>query len=659
MGESESSVPIPPVTDKEELMGRIAESVTAKDSRTLQAYILEQRLPEPEQFWELTTLLAPCLTTENLEERPRFFTTVRRCLTHLSRHGKPKEMVLALLEMTEGFQDDALFITLLPCLQNALLQLPVKRGRSLELALDTLSCHIVAIPAPQNWNLEGEETKLLETDKTVQRFLNVVPAFIEFIQPFLEGSGSYEGEGSGRQWELRVLKKHLLQLLQHPLAFLDLRFNSKENVPKTYSREMAESVVNALTLVEKNFYRLLVQNPADGKTIFSNLRERTRENCAKTAEVEDTDMEAENSENERRASGAAGNQDSDNVEDDFSELSGACLAYLVQVEWLGQKCWPAVNSHSHLLQANLRYVYVLLTNVAHTAVYKGLALLSFYLDLLDNFSLTVDTLDDENYMPVVKAVITVMRFCPIRELRLSGLSVFKTFFTKMDCQGRYQLMNSVLASCEHAGVKAVVVGLVKDEIDTALKQSQSEGAEAKNAGEAASKPRVAGAKSSLQKAAEKAESLPIYFFNDKLKQLLTLATKLPAGAATDLLEESDLIMATLNLLRYLVLRDSCSSSLTGIWGMMTWLEKEYLSALRTGLDMSVGHYQLELNNLKSQSRSGGGEDIVSTVSVAGTQLPPMSQEQRTSVMHSALITFDMMKCVLARLEELIDQKRKA
>ena len=658
MGETECDVAIPPVTDKEELVGRIAESVTAKDSRTLQAYILEQRLPEPEQFWELTTLLAPCLTTENLEEKPRFFTTVRRCLTHFSRHGRPKEMVLAFLEVMEGFQDDALFVTLLPCLQNALLQLPVKRGRSLELALDTLSCHILAIPAPQNWNLEGEETKLLETDETVQRFLNVVPAFIEFMQPFLEGGGG-EGEGSGRQWELRVLKKHLLQLLQHPLAFLDLRFNSKEGVPRTYSRETAESVVQALTHVEKDFYRLLVLNPADGKTTFSNLREENRESSPENAEVEDTDMEAENSENERRASGAAGNQDSDSTEDEFSELSGACLAYLVQVEWLGQQCWPVVYSHSHLLHANLRYVHVLLTSAAHTAVYKGLALLSFYLDLLADFSLSVDSLDDENFMPVVNALITVMRFCPIRELRLSGLCVFKAFFTKLDCQGRYQLMNSVLASCEHAGVKAVVVGLVKNEIDSALKQMQSNQAGSKNNGEAASKPQaVVSGKHSLQKATENAESLPVYFFNDRLKQLLTLATKLSAGATTDLLEESDLIMATLNLLRYLVLRDSCSSCLTGIWSMVTWLEKDYLSALRTGLDMSVGHYQLELNNLKTQSHSGGGEGIMSTVSVAGTKLPPMTQEQRVSVMHSALTTFDMMKCVLARLSELIDQKRK-
>ena len=650
--EIDSDVAIPPVSDKEELIGRIAESVTAKDGRTLQAYILEQRLPEPQQFWELISLLAPCLTTENLEEKPHFFTTVRRSLAHFSRHGNPKEMVLAFLEQVEGFQDDALFITLLPCLQNALLQLPVKRGRSLELALDTLNCHIAAIPSPENCNLEGEEIKLLEMDETVRRFLNVLPPYLDFMQPFLEG-GCGEGDGSGRRWELKVLKKHLLQLLQHPLVFLDLRHNSKENSPKTYSRDIAESVVQCLTHVENNFLRLLLQNPAGGKTVHTGSK--NREESPSSADVEDTDMDAENIENERRAAGTVETGASEKVEDEFSELSGACLAYLVQVEWLGQTCWPVVHSSVHLLHANLSCVRILLTHPAYTAIYKGLALLSFRLDLIPDNGLSVDFLDDENAMPVINALISAMVYCPVRQLRLSGLSVFKTIFAKLECRAKHQLMKSVLASCEHAGVKGVVVGLLKNEIDTALKSLE------KNMGDDLRSNEVSEtSKRTGRNVAESRTQLCEYFLNDKLEQLFRVAAKLPEGAASDLLEQSDLIMAMLNLLRYLVLRDPRHASMTGVWGMMGWLEKDYLAALRTGLDMSVGHYQLELDNMtkNSKARSGDGTEIETSVSVAGSRLPPMSREQRLNVMHSALCTFDMMKCVLGRLSELIDQKMK-
>ncbi|XP_076449362.1 glomulin-like [Babylonia areolata] len=661
---TESDLAIPPVTDKEELLGRIAESVTAEDARTLQAYILEQRLPHPDQFWELTMLMAPCLTTENLTDKPQFFTTVRRCLVHFSRHGKPKEMVLAFLEQLEGFHDDARFICILPCLQNALLQLPVKRGRSLELALDTLSCHITAIPALQNLNLEGEEIKLLETDETVSRFLNVVPAFLDFIRPFLEGVSS-DGDGSGRQWELKVMKKHLLQLLQHPLSFLDLRFNPKERSPKTYSRETAETVVQCLTMIEKNFYRLLIQNPADGNSTFSDVVQKAKESSPSSADVEDIDMDEENRENERRALGVGEGKTEDNQEVMLSRMSAACLLYLVEVEGQGQQCWPAVLSAQHLLHASLPYVHLLLTTPTQTIVYKGLALLSFHLACITHFSLDADFLDDSNVMPVINALITVMRSCPIRELRVSALSVFRAFFPCLTCSGRYQLMKSILASCEHAGVKAVVVGMLKNEIDMALSKLQHAHAGVVN-NTITAKLELLGdstkSKDSTTVARKEAEVLSEYFFHNRLKQLLVLVTRLSDGAATDLLEESDMIMATLNLLRYLVLRDSRHSNQTGIWGMWGWLEEDYLSKVRVGLDMSVGHYQLELKSLTNKRPGGGGaqqqQEIEAAVSVAGMTLPPMTHEQRLNVMNSALTTFDMIKCVLARLCELIDLKGK-
>ncbi|KAL8577005.1 hypothetical protein ACOMHN_064107 [Nucella lapillus] len=708
----DSGFAIPPVTDKHELVGRIAESVAADDWRTLQAYILEQRLPDQDQCWELTAMMAPCLSTDNLQDKPQFFTTVRRCLTYFSRHGRPKEMVLAFLEQLEGFHhDDACLITLMPCLQNVLLQLPVKRGRSLELTLDTLGNHIKAIPAPRNWNLEGEEFKLLETDETVSRFLNVVPAFLDFMQPFLEGGGgSSQEDSSGRLWEVKILKKHLLQLFRHPLAFLDLRFSAKEPSPKTYSREIAENVVRCLTVVEKNFYRLLIQNPSEGVTTFRDAP-KTKENSPSCADdvVEDADMEEENRENERRAlEGGEGeeSEESNGEEEDFSMTSAACLLYLTEVEGQGQQCWPAVMSVEHLLHSSLPYARLLLANPAHTAVYKGLSLLSFHLDCIPAFSLDTGFLDDGNVMLVINTLISLMLRCPIRELRLSALSVFRAFFPCLACAGRYQLMKSVLASCEHAGVKAVVVSLLKKEIDTALSQNDQNAVEnsasvpelvgdaqskdsvaahgtnspvRESVGDAQSKDSVAAhgtnspvresvgdaqSKDRMRVASSKETELPKYFFNEKLKELLILATTLPDGPATDLLDQSDLIMATLNLLRYLVLRDCRRSNQTGVWDMWSWLEKDYLSKLCTGLDMSVGHYQLELNNLtRNRGHSSGSKrgdlDIEAAVSVGGMELPPMTHEQRVSVLSSALTTFDLIRCVLARLSELADHKGKA
>nr|KAG5712707.1 hypothetical protein BaRGS_029762 [Batillaria attramentaria] len=553
-------------------------------------------------------------------------------------------MLLALLEQVEGFKDDLLYITVLPCLKDVLLRLPVKRGRSLELAMDTLGDHIAAIPAPQNWMLEGEETKLLETDETVRRFLEVIPAFLDFMQPFLEiGDKAAAGDisMSNRRWEVRVLKKHLVLLLRHPLVFLDLRYDATTGAPKTYSRECAEQVVKGLEHVERNFYRLVLEAREQPKTARKDKSGGAAESSRGDKERDEVEeMVAENVENELRASGEVPDvKDEEEEVGEVPELAAACLAYLVQAEGLGLQRWPCVHSHRHLLHAMLAFIRMLLTHVAHTAVYKGLALLSFRLSLLPDSSLPAASLDDPDFTAAVLDLIHVMTRCPIRELRQMGLSVFRSVFSKIDVSGRHQLMRSVLTSCEHAGVKAVLVGMVKDEVDAALRTCKDDVPDTK------------------ERQAE------CEFLGPKLEVLLRLATKLPDGAASDLLEESDVVMATLNLLRYLVLRDPRERDQTGVWVMMRWIEQEYLAALRTGLDMSVGHYRLELDNMmkntQGHSQGGkGGSDVTASLSVAGRDLPPMSHDQQMTVMHSALTTFDMMKCVLSRLCELIDAKQK-
>lgn len=712
---------VPPLDSKEDLIGRIAECVTVQDDRTLQAYILEQRLAEPGQFWELTTLLGPSLTAEIQHDHPHFFTTARRCLAHFARCGNAKEMLLALLEQVEGFRDDVLYVAILPCLQDVLQQLPVKRGRSLELAMDTLGAHITGIPAPHNWMLEGEETKLLETDETVRRYLNVVPAFLDFMQPFLVAGEGVAGGDSGtlgntfgnhkepspaksnREWEIRVLKKHLLSLLKHPLVLLDLRYNSKEGCPKTYSREIAEQILEGLQHVETNFCRLLLETrerqksptkkESDAVDPSSTGDSTHKESNSGDGEKNDADeMAAENAKNECRASGEVEGTVEETGMEEVPELAAACLAYLVQVEGVGLGRWPFVYTHPFLLHAMLPFVRRLLTQVAHTAVYKGLALLSFRLSLILDSSLPADSLDDPDLMGGVLDLIHVMTRCPIRELRQAGLSTFRLVFLKIDVHGRYQLMRSVLMSCKHAGVKSVVIGMVKDQVDAdltllclqpeaactvGLKQHPIDPSSARRLKENSICKPVSGFEESSSHAVSPAEKvlgddwsdesakkdLESVFLGRRLEQLVRLAAKLPDGAASDLLEESDVVMATLNLLRYLVLRDPRELDRTGVWGMMGWIESEYLAALRTGLDMSVGHYRLELHNMMKTTQGGKRNDsmssgITASLSVAGRELPSMSHDQQMRVMNSALTTFDMMNCVLARVCELIDTKQK-
>uniref|UniRef100_A0A8C6YUX6 Glomulin, FKBP associated protein n=1 Tax=Nothoprocta perdicaria TaxID=30464 RepID=A0A8C6YUX6_NOTPE len=117
------------------------------------------------------------------------------------------------------------------------------------------------------------------------------------------------------------------------------------------------------------------------------------------------------------------------------------------------------------------------------------------------------------------------------------------------------------------------------------------------------------------------------------------------------------IMASLNLLRYLMIKDGEYDNQTGVWTMLAKIEQNFLKPLRVGLNMSKAHYEAEIKNKKENRR--GCSNTVCSVTVSGEKLPAMTTEMQLQVLRSALFTFDLIESVLARVEELIEMKIKA
>ncbi|KAH1166586.1 hypothetical protein KIL84_015758 [Mauremys mutica] len=149
-----------------------------------------------------------------------------------------------------------------------------------------------------------------------------------------------------------------------------------------------------------------------------------------------------------------------------------------------------------------------------------------------------------------------------------------------------------------------------------------------------------------------------WFTGPQLVSLLDLVLLLPEGAETDLLQNSDRIMASLNLLRYLVIKDNEYDNQTGIWTELSKIEQNFLSPLHTGLNMSKAHYEAEIKSKKENRRESYNSKAVCSVTVAGEKMPNMTTEMQLQVLHSALFTFDLIESVLARVEELIEVKIK-
>uniref|UniRef100_A0A8C6YTN8 Glomulin, FKBP associated protein n=1 Tax=Nothoprocta perdicaria TaxID=30464 RepID=A0A8C6YTN8_NOTPE len=293
------------------------------------------------------------------------------------------------------------------------------------------------------------------------------------------------------------------------------------------------------------------------------------------------------------------NKEFADIEQKNSAESLACLSYLMFVHYFGIDYFPMVFSPSYLLQCNMAHIEVLLnSNVGF--------LCSVLLRMEDN-SLLHQYLELSNFITVPQ--------------RKKSLNILQLFINKFDAEGKYTLFRCLLKTSNHAGVEGYIIKNIKDQIHLKVGDNN-------------------------------------WFTGHHLVSLLDLVLLLPDGAETDLLQNSDRIMASLNLLRYLMIKDGEYDNQTGVWTMLAKIEQNFLKPLRVGLNMSKAHYEAEIKN-KKENRRGWFSNTVCSVTVSGEKLPAMTTEMQLQVLRSALFTFDLIESVLARVEELIEMKIKA
>ncbi|XP_009288747.1 PREDICTED: glomulin isoform X2 [Aptenodytes forsteri] len=318
------------------------------------------------------------------------------------------------------------------------------------------------------------------------------------------------------------------------------------------------------------------------------------------------------------------NQEFADIEQKNSADSLACLSYLMFVQHFGIDCFPAVFSPSYLLQCNMTHIEVLLKRTEESMLSKGLDLFESCLLRMEDNSLLHQYLEFRDFIDVPQDLVKVMTLCPIEHLRKKSLNILQLFIDKFDAEGKYTLFRCLLKTSNHAGVEGYIIKNIKDQIHLSLTACDN-----------------------------------IWFTGHHLISLLDLVLLLPEGAETDLLQNSDRIMASLNLLRYLVIKDCESDNQTGVWTTLAKIEQNFLKPLHVGLNMSKAHYEAEIKNKKENRREAHSSNTVCSLTVSGEKMPAMTTDMQLQVLHSALFTFDLIESVLARVEELIEVKIKA
>ncbi|XP_075953584.1 glomulin, FKBP associated protein a isoform X1 [Anarhichas minor] len=307
----------------------------------------------------------------------------------------------------------------------------------------------------------------------------------------------------------------------------------------------------------------------------------------------------------------------------YPKESLASLAHLVFVHHLAADTFPSVFSSVFSLRCNMEHICLLLSRTEESRIQKGLELYEKSLVRLEDGSLSADLLEIKTFLTVPQNLVKVMTMCPRHDLRTRGLKVLQLSIDKFDTEAKYNFFQYMLNTSHHSGVEGYVIKNIKIQIDSALQPGNS------NA----------------------------WFEGSQLLSLLRKVLSLPDGPETDLLQYLDRVMESLNLLRYLVIRDKVTENQTGIWTELYKIEDTFLKPLRVGVNMSRAHYERELHDTMQTKRGKvKAEESVLSVSVGNEKLPNMTSESQIQALHSALHTFDMIESVLVRIEELTEVK---
>jgi hypothetical protein len=147
-------------------------------------------------------------------------------------------------------------------------------------------------------------------------------------------------------------------------------------------------------------------------------------------------------------------------------------------------------------------------------------------------------------LAVVKATITAKT----KELSSSLLKVLTLVCGTLEPAGKLQYLYAMLRTAPRAGgVVSCVIGMLSNEILASIDKGGR-----------------------------------TVFAGPELERALQLVFALPNGEKTDLLENSERIMAALKFLRVVLPRDKKQDNVTGIWNVIPTVESKYFRLLFAG-----------------------------------------------------------------------------
>ncbi|KAJ8965502.1 hypothetical protein NQ314_004090 [Rhamnusium bicolor] len=304
-------------------------------------------------------------------------------------------------------------------------------------------------------------------------------------------------------------------------------------------------------------------------------------------------------------------------------LGTSVLFYLLYSEEICIVKVPKVYNPLYIFQNSLYLITSLLEIDHQMCIEKGLRLMSTLLEHVKFLELSYLLLDSENHSKFSIALSKIIIYNQLESIRKSALNIYQTYINSFEIRGFYLLLYNLTITLNHSGLVGFSITQYKNQL--------------------------------AQEFLKREHEMSIYFKGPKLLKILRVFCSLYKNEESDLIELSHQIIATLNLLRYLVLRDR--NNTTQIWDYIKLLEVIYFKPLRKGIELSRAHYELKVKELEEETASGDKDKSASTkvsIMIGGQSLLDMPKNDKLNVLHSSLTAFDMMDSLLSRVIECIE-----
>lgn len=536
--------------------------------------------------WDLIPVIANYITDENNKNSPQLVDCCEQLLQIIANKSKPEEALLEFIELVELAKEDTLFFVVLKSLKIILRRCASKRGQSIEWCLNAIQTYIGEIEVPGDYSVEEAEQPLLDNDIFVNHISTFYTDLLPFYRPLVEEVALPNHQLPEHKQRRDLLASYLIQLLGRPLANLNLECSLES---KSRARLCSEKIMSYLGQLVGDCYKFLQYIP-----------DRYRRPMVDRLDCDDSVLDVFASE-ERTPTLALG-----------------VYYYLILAENVRETSMLSIYSPMYLFEHLFYVLAEMLKQPEQFIVRKGL-LLGYAMicgDLIPVFPCQL--LECTANAVFCKNITKIMTYANGKDDRTLAIKIFKTYLFKFDHKGRYLLITYLMDTLTHMNTVGYVISQYKEMIRLAFVEDENR--------------------------------LSEYYSGPNLFNLLDIFCCLPEGAKTDLVEITDKIVNSLNLIIFLAIRDRYNA--TGIWNHFDKLQKNFFTPLKEAIDLSKAHYKLRMMEVR-QERGGGDADIELTVSGERVNLPDKDRE--LAFLRTALNTFDVKQMLLARIQELIDE----